>query len=92
MTCNTLRKVAEWVRSTPHQIKKKCKLCLDLCFISFAHFSKYVKFVAVIKQKKNFKKNTSNLLGAQTISIAPNENVKAKIFSATKDVDPPREI
>ena len=43
------------------------------------------------KNKKNFK-NTRKLLGDQAMSKAPSQSAKAKILSASKDVDLPREI
>ena len=44
-----------------------------------------------VKKKPN-KKKTWNLLGAQAVSKAPSQSVTAKIFSATKYFDPPKEI
>ena len=60
---------------------KFCTL-FDICEISSYLF----------KTKQRIKKNTLNLLCAQAISKAPNQSVTAKIFSATKYFDPPKEI
>ena len=68
----------------------KWKKCSDFLFTSFAHCSTHVKFVTIIL--KTTKQNTWNCLGAQAISKAPSQSVNAKILSATKDVDPPKEI
>ena len=70
--------------------QKKWKKCSDLLVTSFAHCSTHVKFVTSILKTTN--KNTWNFVGAQAISKAPSQSVNAKIFSATKDVDPPKEI
>ena len=40
----------------------------------------------------NVEKHVQNSHAAQTISKAPNQSVTAKIFSATKYFDPPKEI
>ena len=79
-----------YIYLTPHEIKKNEKKCSDFLFTSFAHCSTHVKFVTIIL--KTTKQNTWNCLGAQAISKAPSQSVNAKIFSATKDVDPPKEI
>ena len=41
---------------------------------------------------KKCRKKLQNLHAAQTISRAPNQSVKNKIVSASKDVDAPREM
>ena len=44
------------------------------------------------QQKNTFETYVQNLNAAQTISKAPNQSVRNKMFSATKHVDLRREI
>ena len=58
---------------------------------------KYQLHAVVIQKQKQMSNNTcgkhvQNLHAAQTISKAPNQRVKAKIFYASKYFDPPTEI